>query len=50
MAARASPSSGESAGGDVSQWDRELATLDDPSLTFVGPMTVSVIATKPLVA
>jgi SAM-dependent methyltransferase len=39
-----------SAGGDVSQWDRELATLDDPSLTFVGPMTVSVIATKPLVA
>ena len=38
------------AGGDVSQWDRELAVLDDPSLMFVAPMTVSVIATKPLVA
>lgn len=38
------------AGADVSQWDRELAALNDPSLIFVGPMTVSVIATKPLVA
>ena len=35
------------AGSDVSQWDRELATLNDPSLIFVGPMTVAVIATKP---
>jgi SAM-dependent methyltransferase len=34
------------AGADVSQWDRELAALDDPSLLFIGPMTVSVIATK----
>ena len=34
------------AGGDVSQWDRELAALDDPSLLFVAPMTLSVIATK----
>lgn len=35
------------AGGDVSLWDRELAALADPSLIFIAPMTVSVIATKP---
>ena|SRR5690242_14729755 len=35
-----------SAGKNVSQWDRELAALDDPSLIFVGPMTVAVIARK----
>ena len=35
------------AGSDVSQWDRELAQLDDPSRLFAGPMTVSVIASKP---
>jgi SAM-dependent methyltransferase len=34
------------AGGDVTEWDRELAELDDPSRLFVGPMTVSVIANK----
>jgi SAM-dependent methyltransferase len=33
-------------GADVSQWDRELAELDDPARLFVMPMTVSVIATK----
>lgn len=35
------------AGADVTQWDRELAELDDPARLFVAPMTVSVIATKP---
>lgn len=34
-------------GADVSQWDRELAELDDPTRLFVSPMTVAVIATKP---
>jgi hypothetical protein len=34
------------AGGDVTQWDRELAELDDPSKLFVAPMTVAVMATK----
>ncbi len=34
------------AGGDVAAWDRDLAELDDPMKLFVGPMTVSVIATK----
>ena len=34
------------AGGDVADWDRELAELDDPTRLFVGPMTVSVIAIK----
>src|SRR5262245_18941001 len=33
-------------GGDVTEWDRELAELDDPTRLFVGPMTVSVIASK----
>jgi SAM-dependent methyltransferase len=33
-------------GVDVSQWDRELAKLDDPGRLFIGPMTVSVIAVK----
>ena len=33
-------------GADVSQWDRELAELDDPGKLFVGPMTLGVIATK----
>ena len=33
-------------GADVSQWDRELAELDDPGRLFVMPMTLSVIATK----
>jgi SAM-dependent methyltransferase len=33
-------------GGDVGQWDRELAELDDPTRLFVGPMTVAVMATK----
>src|SRR5262249_29504858 len=33
-------------GADVTQWDRELAELDDPSQLFVGPMTVSVIAKR----
>jgi SAM-dependent methyltransferase len=34
------------AGGDVAEWDRELAELDDPARLFVGPMTVSVIANR----
>jgi SAM-dependent methyltransferase len=33
-------------GADVSQWDRELAELDDPSKLFVAPMTIAVIARK----
>ena len=33
-------------GGDVTQWDRELAELDDPTRLFVSPMTLAVIATK----
>ena len=33
-------------GADVSQWDRELADLDDPTQSFVGPATIAVIATK----
>ena len=33
-------------GADVSQWDRELADLDDPAQCFVTPATVAVIATK----
>jgi SAM-dependent methyltransferase len=34
-------------GTDVTQWDRELAELDDPARLFVSPMTLAVIATKP---
>jgi len=34
------------AGADVSQWNRELAVLDDPAMLFVGTMTVSVMAKK----
>jgi SAM-dependent methyltransferase len=34
------------AGGDVTQWDRELAALDDPTILSVHPATISVIATK----
>lgn len=34
-------------GADVTQWDLELAELDDPARLFVSPMTVAVIATKP---
>lgn len=34
------------AGADVSQWNRELAELDDPTKLFVGPATIAVIATK----
>jgi len=33
-------------GGEVADWDRELAELDDPARLFVSPMTVSVIANK----
>ncbi len=33
-------------GDDVAAWDRDLAELDDPTKLFVGPMTVSVIASK----
>jgi len=33
-------------GGDIAEWDRELAELDDPTRLFVGPMTVSVVANK----
>ena len=33
-------------GADVTQWDRELAELDDPTRLFVSPMTLAVIATK----
>jgi hypothetical protein len=33
-------------GGEIAEWDRELAELDDPTRLFVGPMTVSVIANK----
>jgi SAM-dependent methyltransferase len=33
-------------GVDVTQWDRELAELDDPTRLFVSPMTLAVIATK----
>lgn len=34
------------AGGDVTQWDRDLAELDDPNKLFVAPMTLGVIARK----
>lgn len=34
------------AGADVSEWNRELAELEDASRVFVGPMTVSVWARK----
>ena len=34
------------AGADVSEWSRELAELSDAKRVFVGPMTVSVWATK----
>ena len=34
------------AGADVSPWEAELAVLDDPTRLFVGPMTVSAVATK----
>ena len=34
-------------GADVTEWDRELAELDDPTRVFVSPMTLAVIATKP---
>lgn len=34
------------AGGDVTQWDRELAALDDSTVLSVHPATISVIATK----
>jgi SAM-dependent methyltransferase len=33
-------------GTDVTEWDRELAELDDPARLFVSPMTLAVIATK----
>jgi SAM-dependent methyltransferase len=33
-------------GTDVTQWDRELAELDDPARLFVSPMTLAVIATR----
>jgi hypothetical protein len=33
-------------GADVTQWDSELAELDDPTRLFVSPMTLAVIATK----
>lgn len=33
-------------GDDVTDWDRDLAELDDATKLFTGPMTVSVIATK----
>jgi SAM-dependent methyltransferase len=33
-------------GADVTQWDLELAELDDPTRLFVSPMTIAVIATK----
>jgi SAM-dependent methyltransferase len=33
-------------GADVTEWDRELAELDDPARLFVSPMTLAVIATK----
>jgi hypothetical protein len=33
-------------GGDVADWDCELAEIDDRTRLFVGPMTVSVIANK----
>ena len=33
-------------GTDITQWDRELAELDDPTRLFVSPMTIAVIATK----
>jgi SAM-dependent methyltransferase len=33
-------------GVDVSQWDCELAELDDPSKLFIAPMTIAVIARK----
>ena len=34
------------AGGDVTEWDRELAALDDPTVLSAHPATISVIATK----
>lgn len=34
-------------GASVTQWDRELAELDDPARLFVSPMTLAVIATRP---
>ena len=33
-------------GTDITQWDSELAELDDPTRLFVSPMTIAVIATK----
>jgi len=33
-------------GTDITQWDRELAELDDSTRLFVSPMTIAVIATK----
>jgi len=33
-------------GTDITQWDRELAELDDPTRLFVSPMTIALIATK----
>jgi hypothetical protein len=33
-------------GADVTQWDRELAELDDPARLLVSVMTLAVIATK----
>jgi len=30
----------------VSQWNLELAELDDPARLFVGPMTLAVMATR----
>jgi len=33
-------------GVDVSQWNLELAELDDPARLFVGPMTLAVMATR----
>jgi hypothetical protein len=33
-------------GADVTQWDCELAELENPERLFVSPMTLAVIATK----
>jgi SAM-dependent methyltransferase len=34
-------------GADVTQWNHELAELDDPTRLFVSPVTIAVIATRP---
>ena len=38
---------GAESGADVTQWDRELAELDDPTRLFVSPMTLAVSRPKP---